>query len=117
MFINSIILNMKREIESKIIRWLHASNKALLISGARQVGKTYIIRKVLKETGTSFLEINFILNENIKEALSQTENINEIINIFKRISPSPLKEKESVIFLDEVQTYPDIMTKIKFLVD
>ena len=117
MFINSIILNMKREIESKIIRWLHTSNKALLISGARQVGKTYIIRKVLKETGTNFLEINFILNENIKEALSQAENINEIINVFKRISPSPLKEKESVIFLDEVQTYPDIMTKIKFLVD
>lgn len=108
---------MKREIEAKIIRWLKESNKALLISGARQVGKTYTIRKVLNEQKINFCEINFILNPTLKEIISKTNDVKEIINIFKRNSAKPLKEKESVIFLDEIQAYPDMITKIKFLVD
>ena len=108
---------MKREIESKIIKWFKNDNKALLISGARQVGKTYIIRESLKNLGIPFFEVNFILNQNIKEALNRADTVKEIIGIFKRNSKEILKEKESVIFLDEVQEYPDIITKIKFLVD
>lgn len=108
---------MKREIEAKIIKWLKESNKALLISGARQVGKTYTIRKVLSEQKINFCEINFILNPTLKEIISKTNDVKEIINIFKRNSAKPLKEKESVIFLDEIQAYPDMITKIKFLVD
>ena len=108
---------MKREIESKIIKWFKNDNKALLISGARQVGKTYVIRESLKNLGIPFFEVNFILNQNIKEALNKADTVKEIIGIFKRNSKEILKEKESVIFLDEVQEYPDIITKIKFLVD
>ena len=108
---------MKREIETKIIKWLKESNQALLISGARQVGKTYTIRKVLNEQKINFCEINFILNPTLKEIISKTNDVKEIINIFKRNSAKPLKEKESVIFLDEIQAYPDMITKIKFLVD
>lgn len=108
---------MKREIEAKIIKWLKESNQALLISGARQVGKTYTIRKVLNEQKINFCEINFILNPTLREIISKTNDVKEIINIFKRNSAKPLKEKESVIFLDEIQAYPDMITKIKFLVD
>ena len=108
---------MKREIESKIIKWFKNDNKALLISGARQVGKTYIIRESLKNLGIPFFEVNFILNQHIKEALNKADTVKDIIGIFKRNSKEILKEKESVIFLDEVQEYPDIITKIKFLVD
>lgn len=108
---------MKREIEAKIIKWLKESNQALLISGARQVGKTYTVRKVLNEHKINFCEINFILNPTLKEIISKTNDVKEIINIFKRNSAKPLKEKESVIFLDEIQAYPDMITKIKFLVD
>lgn len=108
---------MKREIEAKIIKWLKESNQALLISGARQVGKTYTIRKVLNEQKINFCEINFILNPTLKEIISKTNDVKEIISIFRRNSAKPLKEKESVIFLDEIQAYPDMITKIKFLVD
>ena len=108
---------MKREIESKIIKWFKNDNKALLISGARQVGKTYIIRESLKNLGIPFFEVNLILNQHIKEALNKADTVKDIIGIFKRNSKEILKEKESVIFLDEVQEYPDIITKIKFLVD
>ena len=73
---------MKREIESKIIKWFKNDNKALLISGARQVGKTYIIRESLKNLGIHFFEVNFILNQNIKEALNKTDTVKEIIGIF-----------------------------------
>lgn len=89
---------MKREIEAKIIKWLKESNQALLISGARQVGKTYTIRKVLNEQKINFCEINFILNPTLKEIISKTNDVKEIISIFRRNSAKPLKEKESVNF-------------------
>ena len=74
---------MKREIESKIIKWFKNDNKALLISGARQVGKTYIIRESLKNLGISFFEVNFILNQHIKEALNKADTVKDIIGIEK----------------------------------
>ena len=46
---------LSRKIEKDIINWLKNENKALLIDGARQVGKTYIIRKVLKENNFNFV--------------------------------------------------------------
>ena len=50
---------MFRECESRIKKWLENSEKALLIYGARQVGKTYLVRKVLNDHHISFFEVNF----------------------------------------------------------
>lgn len=108
---------MKRDVKERISAWVRKGDKALLVSGARQVGKTYIIRKTLEDLGVPFCEINFILNQQIKRALDETEDIKDIIGIFKRSSLTPFPDKGSVVFLDEIQAYPDILTKIKFLVD
>ena len=51
---------LSRKIEKDIINWLENENKALLIDGARQVGKTYIIRKVLNEKNFSYNEFNLL---------------------------------------------------------
>lgn len=108
---------MKRDVETNIIKWYKTSNKALLITGARQVGKTYIVRKVFNELNVEIHEINFILRKDFKEILEKTNDIKEIVNFLKLTSNFTLREKESVIFFDEVQAYPEIMTLIKFLVD
>lgn len=108
---------MDRFIENEIKLWLKESNKALLVSGARQVGKTYTIRKVLNELQLSYFEINFIENPDILKVFKETSDTKALITRLRLYSPLPLKEKESIIFLDEIQEYPDIITKIKFLVD
>lgn len=108
---------MFRKYEERIQKWIDASSKALLIYGARQVGKTYLIRKVLEKNNINFFEINLIEETKICEALSKTDNAQDIENILSLYSKVPLKEKESVIFFDEIQQWPEIVTKIKFLVD
>ena len=108
---------MKRQCEERIQEWIDNSEKALLIYGARQVGKTYVIREVLKRNNISFFEINLQERDDILKAISDISNAEELSMRLSLYSDVPLREKESVIFLDEIQLYPDIITKIKFLVD
>ncbi len=108
---------MKRQYEDKIKKWIDTSSKALLIYGARQVGKTYLVRKMLQQNNISYFEVNFQEREDILNAISGLNNAEDISMKLALYSNTELKEGESVIFLDEVQLYPDIITKIKFLVD
>ena len=108
---------MYRKYEEKIQNWVNSGKKALLIYGARQVGKTYLIRKVLNKNKISFCEYNLIERSDIREFLMSTKDSAEISEKLGLYSDVPLVEHESVIFLDEIQKYPDIVTKIKFLVD
>ena len=108
---------MYREIEKKIQDWIDGSRKALLVYGARQVGKTYIIRKMLEQNDIRYCEYNLIEREDIVSALEAVDDAGDISTRLVMYSDKPLTEKESVIFLDEIQRYPDIITKIKFLVD
>ena len=108
---------MKRQYENKIQDWIDNSNKALLIYGARQVGKTYLIREMLNRNDISYLEVNFQERTDILEAIAEVSSAEEISMKLALYSDKELKVGESVIFLDEIQLYPDIITKIKFLVD
>ena len=108
---------MYRFCEKKINNWIKGGKGALLVSGARQVGKTYIIRKVLQEQNISYLEINFLDRPDILLSLKEIADINDFVNRLRLYSSTPLKERESIIFFDEIQEYPEFITKIKFLVD
>lgn len=108
---------MKRKYENKIQNWIDSSDKALLIYGARQVGKTYLIREMLNQNNISYFEVNFQEREDILNSISKLCTAEEISMKLALYSDIPLKEGKSVIFLDEVQLYPEIITKIKFLVD
>ena len=108
---------MYRKSEEKIQNWINMGKKALLIYGARQVGKTYLVRKVLNKNKISFAEFNLIERNDVRDFLMSINNASEISEGLGLYSDVPLKEHESVIFFDEIQRYPDIVTKIKFLVD
>ena len=108
---------MKRQYEKKIQDWINDSKKALLIYGARQVGKTYLIREMLKRNNISYFEVNFQEREDILNAMNNLSNSEDMTMKLALYSDVPLVEGKSIIFFDEVQLYPDIITKIKFLVD
>lgn len=108
---------MYRKYESFIQDWLDTSSKALLIYGARQVGKTYLVREMLKKNNVSFFEINLIEQTQLCKVLKETDDAHELVEKLSLYSNVSLKEKESIIFFDEIQQWPEIITKIKFLVD
>ena len=93
------------------------TQNALLLSGARQVGKSYAIRKYGKVNYSCFIEINFIEQP---QAIQIFRNATSVADLLLRLSTfvqQPLVKGDTLIFLDEVQVYPDILTWIKFLVD
>lgn len=109
---------MKRKIKDKISCFLQEeSKKALLVTGARQIGKTYIIRECLKEQFSSVVEINFIENEEAKKIFAEFKDTKDILLRLSAVADQPLQKGETVIFLDEVQECKEIVTAIKFLVE
>ena len=110
---------MKRKIKKKIEKFIQneIKEKALLVTGARQIGKTYIIRECLREIGTSVVEINFIENEAAKSIFSETKDTRDILLRLSMIASQPLIKGETIFFLDEVQECKEIVTAIKFLVE
>ena len=109
---------MKRKIKDKISQFLQKeSRKALLITGARQIGKTYIIRECLKEQFSSVVEINFIENEDARKIFAEFKDTKDILLRLSAVTDQPLQKGETVIFLDEVQECKEIVTAIKFLVE
>ena len=107
---------LNRKIDSYIRDFYTNSRNALLITGARQTGKTFSIREFGKSF-KSFVEINFV---NMPEAVSvfaEAKSSSDILLRLSAITRVPLIKGDTLVFFDEVQKCPDIVTKIKFLVD
>lgn len=110
---------MYRKAIFKLREWNKNSKKALLITGARQVGKTYIIREFLKkEYGEqNYVEFNLFDNELAKETLDNSKNSEDLLFRLSALADKPMIKGKTVIFLDEVQVCSNIITTIKFLVN
>ena len=107
---------LKRKIDSYLSNYYATNRNALLVTGARQIGKTYSIREFGK-TFKSFIEINFLENPNAVAIFKGARNSSDILLRLSAITTKPLIKGETLIFFDEVQRCPDIVTAIKFLVD
>lgn len=108
---------MKRTVENEILEWFSSSKKALLIDGARQVGKTYAVRAFARKYIKKFVEINFYENTAARDLVNMAKSSEEILLYLSTICGEDLVCGETVIFFDEVQECDDIITAIKFLVE
>ena len=108
---------MFRKDSIAVKEWLETSNKALLVTGARQTGKTWLIRDEIDKSGYKRFEINFINQPDMVEYLNAEMSAEDFLVKLRLIMPEECKPHETVVFLDEIQKCPEIVTKIKFLVD
>ncbi|MBO7440423.1 MAG: AAA family ATPase [Bacteroidales bacterium] len=107
-----------RKNENKIRAFLTGkSNMALLVTGARQTGKTFSIRKVGKECFRNFVEINFINQPEMLDIFSGFKSAADILLKLSALFGNKLVKGKTLIFFDEVQECKEIVTAIKFLVD
>lgn len=107
---------LKRKIDNYIRNYYKTTRNALLVTGARQTGKTFSIREFGK-TFKSFIEINFVDNQEAAEAFRDAKGSADILLRLSAITSVPLIKGETLIFFDEVQKCPEIVTAVKFLVD
>lgn len=108
---------LKRKISEYIEHFYKVNKGALLLSGARQIGKTYSIRKFAEEHFKNFIEINFVETPEAVEIFSNAKGSADILLRLSAFTDKPLVVGETLIFFDEVQKCPEIVTAIKFLVD
>ena len=108
---------IRRDAEKQINDWIDNGKDALLITGARQIGKTYLIRNCLKEKNIPYIELNFIENSEYIELFSKSFSSKDIIMRLSLIGGEKLIPGKTVIFLDEVQECKELITAIKFLVE
>ena len=108
---------LKRKIEKDIEKWIENSEKAILIYGVRQAGKTFIIRECLKRNECEYIEFNLINQPELVEILRDSTGIDDLILKLSLYSEKKIIPGKTIFFFDEVQRYKEIVTKIKFLVE
>ena len=91
--------------------------EALLLDGARQVGKTYIVRRYAERYYKNYVEINFIKNEAARKLFEGIWNEKEFFVKLSALTEVQCDPGETLVFFDEVQVCPEVVTYIKFLVD
>ncbi len=107
---------LKRKIDNYLQDYYKTSRNALLITGARQTGKTYSIRKY-GERHKSFIEINFVEMPEASAAIRRARDSKDILLRISALTNQEFIPGETLIFFDEVQLCPEIVTAIKFLVE
>ncbi len=91
------------------------THQALLVLGARQVGKTTAIRTFADAEYTNVVEINFLDNPAAVSLVSESENADDLFRRLSILSGKSLSEPSTLLFLDEIQECQDVLTWIKFL--
>lgn len=108
---------IRRKAEERIKKFLLSDRKALLLTGARQVGKTFSIRRVARECFERVVEINFIEQPDAVELFSGHHGAKDLLLRLSAFSKEPLIPGKTLVFFDEVQECKELVTAIKFLVD
>ena len=107
---------LKRKITQQLIDWKTSSEKAMLVTGARQIGKSYAIREFAKQEYQTYVEINLYDNKAATKALLTASSMDDFLSRLSLFAQTDMIPGNTLIFIDEVQEAPDIMTMVKFLV-
>ena len=106
-----------RKIEKYIEDYLESDNESILcIDGARQIGKSYIIRYLCQKHYENYIEINMIDDFNGTKIFADVKNINDFYLQLSVIYGKKLHDRtDTIIFIDEIQIYPHLITMLKAL--
>lgn len=107
---------LTRTVDRILIDHFKISKTALLIEGARQIGKTFSIRQFGKKFKT-YIEINFIEQPEAISLFKELSNTKDLLARLSLFTKQKLIKRDTLIFFDEVQICPEVITYIKFLVD
>ena len=109
---------LKRKVLTTIEEWYNGGcKKALLLTGARQVGKTTSVREFAHQHYAHFVEINFVKQPIAQQAFNGNLDTKTIITNLSAMGFGPFIEGKTLVFFDEIQECPNARTAIKFLVE
>lgn len=105
---------MRREMTQKLVEWKSKQNrKPLIIYGARQVGKTYLVEEFAKNNYEYCYSINFEFNEDARSIFAGNLDIKTLLMQLSTYQSTPIVEGKTLFFFDEVQKCPQVLTALK----
>ena len=108
---------IKRKITNRLRDFYHNTNKALLLTGARQTGKSFSARHFGMTYFKHFVEINFIETPSARNIFVNADNAKDILVRLSAYTTETLEKGETLVLLDEIQECPEALTAMKFLVE
>lgn len=106
-----------RKISADIEAHLRSGNdKIMIVEGARQIGKSYIVREVGNRLYKNFIEVNFVKDDETERLFRDIRGLDEFYMTLSMVAGGKLGDRsDTLVFLDEIQHYPQYLTMLKFL--
>ena len=110
---------LKRKIQLTLKEYFSSKrDRILIIDGARQIGKSYIVRHEGKAFFSNFVEVNMINDRDGERIFAEVKGVEDFYVRLSSFAGRKLGTKDNtLIFLDEIQAYPEMLTLLKFLCD
>ena len=105
---------MYRKVEEELKKWKNDYKMPLMLVGARQTGKTYILEEFCKDNFNNYVYINLDKEENIAEVFEKTIDPNTIIEKIEIIKNVVINPDDTILFLDEIQVSERAITSLKY---
>ena len=106
---------MKREIYDRLLKWKDSKRrKPLMMYGALQVGKTYILKEFGRNEFENLVYVNCYTNQAIASLFSGDADVSRLLLGLSAISGQSIHPRKTLIFLDEVQEIPDVVASLKY---
>ena len=111
-----MVIVMKRKIMNKLLDWKNdANNKPLMVLGARQVGKTYIINEFCKNNFKNYISVNLLDNDNIVMLYERKDiNSDQKYNYLKTLLNFDIDQEDTILFIDEIQESEELISELKY---
>lgn len=106
---------MKREAINQLIKWKNSKRrKPLILQGARQVGKTWLMKEFGKTQYKQTAYVIFDRNENLQKAFTDYTNVKELLTKIEIETQMKITHDDTLIIFDEIQECPDAITSLKY---
>ncbi len=108
-------MEIERDIVKKLLEWKHSeTRKPMLIQGARQVGKTWVMKKFGETHYSYMVYFNFESNMDLAKDFTRTKDPNRILDILRLYTEIPIVPEDTLIIFDEIQECPDALNSLKY---
>lgn len=106
---------MKRSVYSQLLEWKDSPRrKPLMLYGARQVGKTYILKEFGRNEFDNLVYVNCYKNPAVKALFAEDKDVRRILLGLSAISGQEINAGKTLVFIDEVQDVPDVVASLKY---
>lgn len=107
---------LKRKITDRMLEWKQTKqSQGLLITGARQVGKTFSIEEFAAEHYSNMIKIDFVKQPDAVDIIGQASSLEDLIMRITTLAKHPLPDGKTLLFFDEIQRCGDVITWMRYL--